>query len=29
MRDFDRGGFRCVGCHIHWGQALGFKLLSI
>jgi hypothetical protein len=29
LRDFDRNGFRCVGCHLHWGQALGFKLMRL
>jgi hypothetical protein len=29
LRDFDRHGFRCVGCHLHWGQALGFKLMRL
>ncbi|MCE5972293.1 class I SAM-dependent methyltransferase [Sinirhodobacter sp. WL0062] len=29
LRDYDRNGFRCVGCHLHWGQALGFKLMSL
>ncbi|GAA0309729.1 hypothetical protein [Rhodovulum strictum] len=29
MRAYDRGGFRCVGVHLHWGQALGFKLLRL
>ncbi|WP_328799733.1 class I SAM-dependent methyltransferase [Sedimentimonas flavescens] len=28
LRDYDQNGFRCVGCHLHWGQALGFKLMS-
>jgi hypothetical protein len=29
LRDFDRHGFRCIGCHLHWGQALGFKLMRL
>lgn len=29
LKDFDRNGFRCVGCHLHWGQALGFKLMRL
>jgi len=26
MRSYDRNGFRCAGCFVHWDQALGFKL---
>lgn len=29
LRDWDRDGFRCIGCHIAWGQALGFKLMRL
>lgn len=28
MRGYDRNGFTCIGVHLHWGQALGFKLMA-
>lgn len=29
MRDYNRNGFVCTGVHLHWGQALGFKLMAL
>lgn len=29
LRRHDAEGFRCVGVFVHWGQALGFKLMRI
>lgn len=29
MRSYRKHGFVCVGAHVHWDQALGFKLMAV
>ena len=29
MRSYRQNGFVCVSSHVHWDQALGFKLMAI
>lgn len=29
MRRYDRNGFMCTSCHMHWSQPQGFKLTSV